>query len=165
MPPRQQCIWRRKSTTWATSPGSRERTLGCRPSPNRAPPRATRMASGLCRICSHEGESDPCDDTAAGNPSRVFALLRRKGPLRGELLSVQQVYAKFAQGRRFRSIRSDGFLGLGGYRNSVGKFFARCSVAVRFDPDVMALICLPEGSDDTICLAAQGLTKASLMGG
>ena len=62
-------------------------------------------------------------------------------------------------------MRSDDFLGLGGYRNSVGKCFARCSVAVRFDPDVMALICLPEGSDDTICLAAQGLTKASLMGG
>jgi hypothetical protein len=39
MPPRQQCIWLRKSTTWATSPGSRERTLGCRPSPNRSPPR------------------------------------------------------------------------------------------------------------------------------
>jgi hypothetical protein len=39
MPPRQQCIWLRKSKTWATSPGSRERTLGCPPSPNRSPPR------------------------------------------------------------------------------------------------------------------------------
>ena len=38
----------------------------------------------------------------------------------GELLSVQQVYAYLAQGRRFRSIRSNGFLGLGGYRYSVG---------------------------------------------
>lgn len=33
-----------------------------------------------------------------------------------ELLSLQQVYAYLAQGRWFRSIRSNGFFGLGGYR-------------------------------------------------
>ena len=132
--------------------------------PESQPLTATRDPDGLGPLPDMQSRRgiDPCDNTAAGNPSRVFALSPQKGPLRGELLSVQQVYAKLAQGRRFRSIRSDGFLGLGGYRNSVGKCFVRCSVAVRFDPDVMAFICLP---DDTIRLAAQGFTKASLMGG
>jgi hypothetical protein len=81
-----------------------------------------------------------------------------------ELLSLQQVYAYLALGRWFRSIRSNGFFGLGGYRYYIGKCFAQCSVAVRFDPDAMALICLPEGSEETIQLAAQGFTKAELMG-
>ncbi len=55
--------------------------------PESQPLRATskRMALGLCRICSHEGESDLCDDTVAGNPARVFALSPQKGSLRGEL--------------------------------------------------------------------------------
>jgi hypothetical protein len=53
---------------------------------------------------------------------------------------------------------------VGGYRYYLGKCFAQRSVAVRFDPDGMDLICLPEGSEETIRLAAQGLTKAELMG-
>ena len=51
-----------------------------------------------------------------------------------------------------------------GYRYYIGKCFARCSVAVRFDPDAMTLICLPEGSEETIRLPVQGITKAELMG-
>ena len=69
-----------------------------------------------------------------------------------------------AQGRWFRSIRSNGFFGLGGYRYYLSKSFAQRSVAIRFDPDDMALICLPEGSEETIRLPSQGLTKAELMG-
>ncbi len=80
-----------------------------------------------------------------------------------ELLSLQQVYAYFAQGRWFGNIRSNGFFGLGSYRYYIGKCFARCSVAVRFDPDAIALVCLPEGSEQIILLTAQGLTKAELM--
>lgn len=52
--------------------------------------------------------------------------------------------AYLAQGRWFRSIRSNGFFG--------------------FDPDAMTLICLPEGSEETMRLTPQGLTKAELMG-
>ena len=81
-----------------------------------------------------------------------------------ELLALERVYAYLAQGRWFRSIHSNGFFGLGGFRYYIGKCFAQCSVAVRFDPDTMALICLPEGSEETIPLASQGLTKAELMG-
>jgi hypothetical protein len=81
-----------------------------------------------------------------------------------ELLALEQVHAYLAQGRWFRSIRSNGFFGLGGYRYYIGKCFAQCSVSIRFDPDAMALICLPEGSEETIRLTTQGLTKAELMG-
>lgn len=80
------------------------------------------------------------------------------------LLALEQVYAYLAQGRWFCSIRSNGFFGLGGYRYYLGKCFAQHSVAVRVDPDGTALICLPEGSEETIRLATQGLTKAELMG-
>ena len=57
-----------------------------------------------------------------------------------------------------------GSLMRGGYRYYLGKHFARRSVAIGFDPDTIALICQPEGSEETIQLPAQGLTKAELMG-
>jgi hypothetical protein len=43
---------------------------------------------------------------------------------------------------------------------------ALCSATcrLRFDPETMALICLPEGSEETIRLPIQGITKAQLMG-
>ena len=81
-----------------------------------------------------------------------------------ELLSLEKVCSYLAQGRWFRSVRSNGFFGLGGYQYYLGKHFAQRSVAIRFDPEGMALICQPEGSEETIRLPAQGLTKAELMG-
>ena len=81
-----------------------------------------------------------------------------------ELLSLEKVCSYLAQGRWFRSIRSNGFFDLGGYRYYLGKHFAQRSVAIGFDPDTTALICQPEGSEETIRLPAQGLTKAELMG-
>ena len=81
-----------------------------------------------------------------------------------ELLVLEKVCAYLAQGRWFRRILSNGFFGLGGYRCYLSKSFAKLSVAIRFDPDGMALICLPEGSEETIRLPSQGLTKAELMG-
>ena len=46
----------------------------------------------------------------------------------------------------------------------MGHRFARRSVAIRFDPDNAALLCQPEGSEETLQLPVQGLTKAELMG-
>lgn len=69
-----------------------------------------------------------------------------------------------AQGRWFRRIRSHGFFGLGSYHYYLGKPFAKLSVAIRFDPDMMSLICQLEGSKQTFRLPAQGLTKAELIG-
>ena len=82
-----------------------------------------------------------------------------------ELLSLEKVYSYLAQGRWFRSIRINGFFGLGGYQYYLGKHFAKLSVAIRFDPDGMVLICQPECSEETLRLPFQGVTKAELMGG
>src|SRR5437667_2448575 len=81
-----------------------------------------------------------------------------------EFLSLEKVSTYLTQGRWFRSVRTNGYFGLGSYQYYLGKHFARCGVAIRFDPDTTALICQPEGSEETIRLPAQGLTKAELMG-
>src|SRR3989441_5874713 len=77
-----------------------------------------------------------------------------------ELLSLEKVYTYLAQGRWFRGIRTNGCFDLGGYRYYLGKHLARRSVAIGFDPDTTALICQPEGSEDTMQLPIQGITKA-----
>jgi len=74
------------------------------------------------------------------------------------------VCSYLAQGRWFRGIRSNGCFDLGGYRYYLGKHFAHRSVAIGFDPDAIALICQPEGSEDTFQVPIQGITKAELMG-
>jgi transposase len=81
-----------------------------------------------------------------------------------ELLSLQNVYHYLAQGRWFRGVRSNGYFGLGSYQYYLGKRFARCGVAIRFDPDTSTLMCQLEGSEETLRLPAQGITKAELMG-
>ncbi len=81
-----------------------------------------------------------------------------------ELLSLEKVGTYLAQGRWFRGVRSNGFFGLGAYQYYLGKRFAQQRVALRFDPEALALICLPEGCEETIRLPIQGITKAELMG-
>ncbi len=82
---------------------------------------------------------------------------------RGVTLSGEGVYLP-RPGRWFRGVRSNGFFGLGSYQYYLGKHFAQHRVALRFDPEAMALICLPEGCEETIQLPVQGVTKAELMG-
>ncbi len=81
-----------------------------------------------------------------------------------ELRSLEKVYTYLAQGRWFRGIRTNGCFDLGGYRYYLGKHFAHRSLAIGFDPDAIALICQPEGSEDTLEVPIQGITKAELMG-
>jgi transposase InsO family protein len=81
-----------------------------------------------------------------------------------QLLSLEKVYHYLAQGRWFRGVRSNGYFGLGSYQYYLGKRFARCGVAIRFDPDTTTLMCQLEGSEETMRLPAQGITKAELMG-
>src|SRR2546421_4108324 len=81
-----------------------------------------------------------------------------------ELLSLEKVCTYLAQGRWFRGVRSNGFFGLGSYQYYLGQHFAQHRVALRFDPEALALICLPEGCEETIRLPIQGITKAELMG-
>ncbi len=81
-----------------------------------------------------------------------------------ELLSLEKLYAYLAQCRWVRSIRPNGAFELGSYYYSMGRRFARSSVAIRFDPANAALLCQPEGSEEILQLPIQGLTKAELMG-
>jgi len=81
-----------------------------------------------------------------------------------ELLSLEKVYSYLAQGRWFRSVGSNGLFHLGAYHYYLGKRFAHHSVAIGFDPDTQVLICQPEGSEDTLEVPIQGITKAELMG-
>jgi hypothetical protein len=81
-----------------------------------------------------------------------------------ELLSLERVSAYLAQSRWFRSIRTNGCFELGGYHYYLGKQFSQRSVALSFEPDAMNVICQPAGSEDTIALPIQGLTKVAFMG-
>jgi len=74
------------------------------------------------------------------------------------------VCSYLAQGRWFRSVGSNGGFHLGAYHYYLGKCYAHRSVAITFDPATMALICQPEGSEDTHQVPIQGITKAELMG-
>jgi hypothetical protein len=76
----------------------------------------------------------------------------------------EKVSTYLAQGRWFRSVRTNGSFSFGSSQYSFGKHLSRHSVAIGFDPGTIALICQPEGSEETIRLPAQGLTKAELMG-
>ena len=80
------------------------------------------------------------------------------------LLCLESVWTYLRACRWFRRIRSNGFFCLGGYPYYLGKHVAHRSVAIRFDPDSLALICQLEGSEETVRVPAQGLTKAELMG-
>jgi hypothetical protein len=52
----------------------------------------------------------------------------------------------------------------GAYHYYLGKRFALRSVVITFDPATLALLCQPEGSEDTLEVPIQGISKAELMG-
>ena len=81
-----------------------------------------------------------------------------------DLLRLENVWSYLQQGRWFRSGRSNGVFCLGSSEYYIGKQFAHRCVEIRFDPDPIAFICQPEGSEELVRVPAQGLTKAELMG-
>jgi hypothetical protein len=81
-----------------------------------------------------------------------------------ELLALEKVCSYLAQGRWFCSVGSNGVFHLGAYHYYLGKRFAHRSVVIGFDPGAMVLICQPGGSEDTLEVPIQGITKAELMG-
>ena len=80
------------------------------------------------------------------------------------MLCLENVWRYLQQGRWFRSSRSNGVFCLGSFEYYIGKQFARRCIEIRFDPDPIAFICQPEGSEELVRVPAQGLTKAELMG-
>ncbi len=81
-----------------------------------------------------------------------------------DLLCLQNVWSYLQQGRWFRSSRYTGVFALGSFEYSIGKQFAHRWLEIRFDPDPIAFICQPEGSEEFVRVPARGLTKAELMG-
>src|SRR3989440_10805314 len=81
-----------------------------------------------------------------------------------DLLCLENVWSYLQQGRWFRSSRCNGVFSLGSSEYYIGKQFARRCIEIRFDPDPIAFICHPEGSEELVRVPAQGLTKAVLMG-
>ena len=81
-----------------------------------------------------------------------------------ELLSLEKLYAYLAQCRWVRSIRPNGAFELGSYYYSMGHRFARRSVAIAFDPGSAALLCQPEGSEETLQVPVQGRNLGGVNG-
>ena len=81
-----------------------------------------------------------------------------------EFLSLEKVYTYLAQCRWVRSIRPNGSFELGSYYYYMGHRFARRSVAIRFDPGSAALLCQPEGSEETLQLPVQGRNLGGVNG-
>jgi len=69
-------------------------------------------------------------------PGAIYSGRSYRPEWEEELLSLEKVCTYLAQGRWFRGVRSNGFFGLGSYQYSLGKHFAKPSVALRFDPEL-----------------------------
>jgi hypothetical protein len=82
-----------------------------------------------------------------------------------ELLSLEKVCTYLAEApmvpRRQAPMAS---LAKAPINTTSGSTWREPRVALRFDPEAMVLICLPEGCEETIRLPIQGITKAELMG-
>jgi len=81
-----------------------------------------------------------------------------------DMLDMQRVYDYLAQGRWFRRTSTQGQFSLGMHRYSVGKDLGNQTLEITFDAQTREFKCLPEDGRQEIRLAAQGLTKADLMG-
>ncbi|MCI0423371.1 MAG: hypothetical protein L0312_29830 [Acidobacteria bacterium] len=81
-----------------------------------------------------------------------------------EGLDMRRVYNYLAQGRWFRLTSSVGTFSLGAQRYNAGTKRARQTLDITFDPQTCELVCLPEKELQPVRLAAQGLSKETLMG-
>ena len=81
-----------------------------------------------------------------------------------DMLDRQRVYEYLAKGRWFRRTSSQGQFSLGAHRYSVGKRLSNQTLEIIFDSQTRELVCLSEDGSQEVRLAAQGLTKAALMG-
>jgi DNA-binding CsgD family transcriptional regulator len=101
-------------------------------------------------------------------PLEAFPHARHSGrPYRPEweeqLLDLERVYRYLAQGRWFRPTHQ-GAIQLGSSTYRLGTAFEKQTLEITFDPQQVAFVCQPQGNQPPITVAAQGLTKADLMG-
>ena len=81
-----------------------------------------------------------------------------------DMLDMQRVYDYLAQGRWFRRTSTYGQFSLGTHRYNVGKDLGNQTLEITFDSQTCELKCLLEDGSREIRFAAQGLTKADLIG-
>jgi len=81
-----------------------------------------------------------------------------------DMLDMQRVYNYLAQGRWFRRTSTQGQFSLGTHRYNAGKDLSNQTLEITFDAQTCEFKCLSENGSQEIRLAAQGLTKADLMG-
>jgi transposase len=81
-----------------------------------------------------------------------------------DMLDRERVHNYLAKGRWFRRTSSQGQFSLGTHRYSVGKSLRNQTLEITFDHQTRELVCLSEDGSREVRLAAQGLTKAALMG-
>jgi transposase-like protein len=102
----------------------------------------------------------PLDATpAARHAGRTYRL-----DTEADLLDLQRVYTYLAHHRWFRHVTAHGQFTLGTYRYGLGKSWANQTIEIHFDPQTQEFVCQSEDGQHLQRLAANGLTKAALMG-
>jgi hypothetical protein len=80
------------------------------------------------------------------------------------LMDLQRVYHYLAQQRWFRQVSPQGQFSLGAHRYGLGKAWAGLTLEITFDPQTVEFVCTAPDGQRLCHVAAQGLTKADLMG-
>lgn len=96
-------------------------------------------------VPSHAFHCPPEVDRPQNAQEQIAHLERLCGQQALELDLLRGV-TYLAQGRWFRSIRTNGYFAEVAINTTLGKHFAQHNVAIRLDPDTTTLICQPEGS-------------------
>jgi transposase InsO family protein len=81
-----------------------------------------------------------------------------------EMLDLARVFQYLANCRWFRRVRANGRLDLGGYDYYLGVTWRNQMLELRFDATQGCFLGQPAGSETTLTIAPQGLTKTDLMG-
>jgi transposase len=80
------------------------------------------------------------------------------------MIDLPRVHAYLAQGSWFRRVSTQGQFSLGAHRYGVGKALANQTLEISFDPHTQDFVCHSEDGQQTVHVAAKGLTKKDLMG-
>jgi hypothetical protein len=81
-----------------------------------------------------------------------------------EMLDLDRVFQYLANCRWFRRVRANGRLDLGGYDYYLGTTWRNQMLELHFDATQGCFLGQPAGSETTLAIAPQGLTKTDLMG-
>jgi transposase InsO family protein len=132
-------------------------------------PAQTALWAGLDARRAMLNQHIPCRALQGRAPLAAYPEARHSGRAyrpewEVELLDLHRVYQYLAAGRWFRQVKPNGRFAIGGYDYYVGTRLRSRMLELGFDAEQGVFVTHPEGSDITILLTPQGLTKADLMG-